>query len=134
MLSRQHDDERATAVVYVDHNMGTIVKDAFVIDRPIDEVIERYRVIIRTQQPDARLPERMDPADARSRIEDAIENFDALTPTWSQDQWPACRAVIELFVRTLPQEVVAMGTGHPRCRWCYPSRATSSSPASSATA
>ncbi len=31
-----------TAMVYVDHNMGTIVKDAFVIDRPIDDVIEIY--------------------------------------------------------------------------------------------
>lgn len=34
-----------TAVVYVDHNMGTLVKNAFVGAAPLDEVLDRLRTV-----------------------------------------------------------------------------------------
>ena len=58
-----------TAVIYIDHNLGTIVKDAFTAPGSIGEVIERMREI--TDDPDVRLGD-ISLADARVRAAEAI--------------------------------------------------------------
>lgn len=86
-------------MVYVDHNMGTIVKDAFVIDRPIDDVIEIYND--KVADPEGTFAD-TDPARARAAVEEAIDHGAMLFPPVETDTWPMCRPLVEWLVRRLP--------------------------------
>ncbi|MGH3815694.1 MAG: hypothetical protein ACRDUV_25125, partial [Pseudonocardiaceae bacterium] len=59
-----------TAVVYIDHNMGTLVKDAFAVPEPVGELVERMLTLAADPDTEAR---DLDQADARARITEAIE-------------------------------------------------------------
>jgi hypothetical protein len=60
-----------TAVVYVDHNLGTLVKDAFVVSDPLGDVVE-HLCAAAADDPDT-VARPLAPADARVRISEAIE-------------------------------------------------------------
>jgi hypothetical protein len=93
------DGHQATAVVYIDHNMGSLVKDAFVVPEPVDEVVGMFRAT--TDDPDVSFSD-LDPAEARSRVTAAIELWEmSLTPLESET-WPACRPFVEWVVGMLP--------------------------------
>lgn len=98
-----------TAVVYVDHNLGTLVKDAFV-DR-LDDVVDRVRAGA-SDDPDT-VARPLAPADARVRIGDAIELGAMTFPPCKTDTWPACRPLVEWTTSLLPEG----GTGYPRPDW-----------------
>jgi DNA-binding transcriptional ArsR family regulator len=98
-----------TAVVYIDHNLGTIVKDAFVVADPLDAVVERVRAADDTDI----VARKLSPADARVRISDAIEDGAMTFPPCESDTWPACRPLIEWMAALLPAE----GTGYRRPEW-----------------
>lgn len=97
------DGTAMTAIAYIDHNMGTIVKDGFFIGERVQAVRERYLELIR-EQGDSRseLPP-IDLGEARDRIEEALENLDRLHPDWEQDGWPLARPLLELFLTTMPE-------------------------------
>ena len=60
-----------TAVVLIEHNSGSIVKDAFVVSGPLDEIVATIRAA-RGSDPD--LADRpLSPADAKVRITEAVE-------------------------------------------------------------
>ncbi|MGH3873106.1 MAG: hypothetical protein ACRDSR_16635 [Pseudonocardiaceae bacterium] len=99
-----------TAVVYIDHNMGTLVKDAFVLPGPVDEVVRQMLAI--TDDPDTEARE-LDAADARTRITEAIKIGSISFPPMESDTWPACRPLIEWLTAMLP----AGGTGYQRPEW-----------------
>jgi hypothetical protein len=99
-----------SAVVYVDHNLGTVVKDAFVLSAAVSTVLERMRAA--TSDPDVSLTE-LDPADARTRITDAIDHGALVFPPLETDTWPACRPLVEWALRHLP----AGGRGYERPEW-----------------
>ena len=42
--------ERISPIVYVDHNLGTVVKDAFVIPASLDAVVDRYEQLMEEDQ------------------------------------------------------------------------------------
>ena len=88
-----------TTVVYVDHNMGTLVKDAMVIPQPFDVVIARYREL--TTDPDTRWEE-IPLADARVRIEEAIALGARTYPPFETEEWPSSRSLVEWIIRALP--------------------------------
>lgn len=94
--------ERATAVAYIDHNMGTIVKDGFFIGQPVESIVDRYIEIARESGEFAMSPVPTDLADSRARIEQALTHLDELHPDWEQEGWPMSRPLLEFFVRTLP--------------------------------
>lgn len=96
------DGTAMTAVAYVDHNMGTIVKDAFFIGEQVEMVRDRYLELIREQGDSTTAIPPMDLDEARGRIEDALVNLDVLQPDWEQDGWPLCRPLLELFLTTMP--------------------------------
>ncbi|MFC7485668.1 hypothetical protein ACOCJ7_04010 [Knoellia sp. CPCC 206453] len=100
--------ERATAVAYIDHNMGTIVKDGFFIGEPVEAIVDRFIQIAREAGDRSVTPVPTDLADSRARIEQGLANLDDFLPDWEQDGWPLCRSLLEFFVRTLP----AGGTGY----------------------
>ncbi len=99
-----------TAVVYIDHNMGTLVKDAFVVPETIDglEALMRSKL----DDPDTVWRE-LDLADARVRISDAIERGATTVPPFEGDTWPACRPIVEWLTRKMPLG----GTGYVRPEW-----------------
>lgn len=98
---RLHDRSELTVVVYVDHDLGTVVNDAFVVPDPIADLVPLMRERI-VDDPDSRWDE-IDPADARVRVTDAIERAEQLCLPYTSDTWPACRPLVEWVVRKLPE-------------------------------
>jgi hypothetical protein len=100
----------ATAVVYIDHNVGGIVKDAFVLPMPLERTVEEFRRI--GDDPDQVLRP-LAPADARARIEMAIRGAEITMPPFESDTWPACRPLVDWVVSRLP----AGGADYERPEW-----------------
>lgn len=90
--------QAASAVVYIDHNVGTLVKDAFVVDEPLDDLLRSYRSLA---DPDMSL-EPIDPAEARARIIAAVAKADVTVPPFESDTWPLCRPLVQWVVGHLP--------------------------------
>jgi Domain of unknown function (DUF6398) len=99
-----------TAVIYIDHNLGTVVKDAFPVPGPIGEVAERMREV--ADDPDVRL-QGIGLADARARVAEAIEVGATMFPPFETETWPASRPLTEWLLRLLPEG----GTGYVRPKW-----------------
>jgi hypothetical protein len=88
-----------TALVYVDHNLGTVVKDAFVIDESFDALLDT----LATKQYDQHTTvTRFDHAEARAILDDAIMRGGMFWPPIESDDWPECRPLVEWLVRLLP--------------------------------
>ncbi|MGH3442290.1 MAG: DUF6398 domain-containing protein [Nitriliruptorales bacterium] len=100
-----------TALVYIDHNVGTLVKDAFVVDEPVGVVLDEI-FDAADGDPDSRLRD-LDLAEARARITEAITTAAITYPPFETDTWPACRPLVEWVVRHLPEG----GSGYVRPEW-----------------
>lgn len=107
--------EELTAVVYVDHNLGTVVKDAFIVPEPLDAVLRLMGE--RNADPNATLAELPLP-DARARVTEAVETGAMTFPPFETDTWPACRPLVEWMVGLLPPG----GRGYERPEWAEPDR------------
>lgn len=99
-----------TAVVYIDHNLGTVVKDAFLLDQSLDTVVSLY--MEQVPDPDTVFVE-VDLADARTKITDAVETGVRTFPPFESDTWPMCRPLVEWLARSLP----IGGSGYERPEW-----------------
>ncbi len=88
-----------TILVYVDHNLGTIAKDAFPV---VESLAYLRREFLDAADADSAVAH-VDPADARARIEQAIENGEHTYPPLISDTWPGCRSLIEFVARQLPE-------------------------------
>ena len=66
-----------TVAVYIDHNLGTLIKDAFVIPTDVDAV--RAILLNKTDDPEIAMTP-LDPAEARARIEAAARRPTAPSP------------------------------------------------------
>lgn len=98
-----------TLVVYIDHNLGSIVKDAFPIPEPMGRVVDLQQ---QDMDADSYLGP-IDPADARARIMQGIEEAERMFPPITSETWPSCRAIVEMVARRLPEG----GTGYTRPEW-----------------
>jgi hypothetical protein len=108
--ARLPDGHELTCVVYIDHNFGTLVKDAFVLPESIADVEAHFRQL--ADDPDTRWDD-LSLADARAWIDEAIELAAVTVPPLETDTWPACRALVEWITRGLPDG----GSGHQRPQW-----------------
>ncbi len=99
-----------TAVVYIEHNLGSLVKDAFVLPGALDEVLEYMERL--SEDPDV-IFAALDPADARARITEAIGIAAMMVPPFETDTWPAARPLLEWMTAMLP----AGGRGYERPEW-----------------
>jgi hypothetical protein len=99
-----------TCSVYIDHNVGTLVKDAMVISEPIATVIAQYQQV--ADDPDTRWDD-IKLSDARARIDAAIAVATATVPPFETESWPGCRALVEWVTRAMPSG----GTGYQQHRW-----------------
>jgi len=102
--------DQLSVVVYIDHNLGTVVKDAFVVPGSIDELVAIMIPSIRDV--DLTVQE-LAAADARERITAAIAAGAMIYPPLETDSWPACRPLVEWVTRLLPEG----GTGYVRPDW-----------------
>lgn len=100
-----------TAVVFIDHNLGTAVTDAFVAPAPLDELLEELRQDS-ADDPDTATGE-LAPADARRRIQAAVERGAELDLPLESETWPACRPLVEWMAGLLPTG----GTGYRFPEW-----------------
>ncbi len=107
---RLPEGHELTLVVYIDHNLGTLVKDAFAVPGPIAELVRFMKS--KAGDADTRWDD-LDPADARVRLTDAIELAAITFPPFETDTWPASRAMVEWASRLLPPG----GTGYERPEW-----------------
>ena len=98
-------------VVYIDHNMGTLVKDAFAVPEQLDTLIKHMQVAA-GNGPDTTWAD-LSPADARARIRNAVELSAITFPPFETDTWPACRPLVEWAIGMLPTG----GTGYQRPHW-----------------
>jgi hypothetical protein len=105
-----------TVAVYIDHNLGTLIKDAFIIPDDIDAV--RAILLRHTDDPDVVMAP-LDPADARARIETAADTASRTYPPFESDTWPLCRPLVELVTRLLPTG----GEGYRFTEWSDAARA-----------
>ena len=99
-----------SALVYVDHNLGTVVKDAFVVSESVEDLALKVGQTI--DDPDQTLT-RTDPATARAVVEEAIAHGARMYPPLTSDSWPMCRPLVEWMLRKLPTG----GTAPERHEW-----------------
>jgi len=107
--------EELSAVVYIDHNLGTVAKDAFIVPESIADLIDFMRE--KSDDPDTSWND-IDRADARVRLTDAIETGAITFPPFETETWPAARPLIEWLARRLPKG----GQGYERPEWPAPAR------------
>jgi hypothetical protein len=88
-----------TALVYIDHNLGIVVKDAFVIAEPVDDVIALVQA--EASDPDTTCND-LEHAAARARVTEAIGTGASTFPPLESETWPACRPLVEWLVGLLP--------------------------------
>lgn len=100
-----------TAVLYIDHNVGTIVKDGFPIWEPIETAAAVLRKVIDADPDTVIRP--LDPADARARATEAIKRAAMTYPRFESETWPMCRPLVEWVLRQLPKD----GRGYERPEW-----------------
>lgn len=93
-----HDE--LSLVIYVDHNMGGVVKDAFAVPDRLDGLVDQMRRAADDEDMSWRT---LDPAAARARLQDAIDSGARTWPPFETDTWPACRPLVEWGVRLLPE-------------------------------
>ncbi|MFP5452078.1 MAG: DUF6398 domain-containing protein [Thermoleophilia bacterium] len=105
-LAGGHD---ATAFVYVDHNLGTVAADGFLLAGTFEHI---ERLVRDASDPDTGTAD-LDPAEARARIEQAIASGAMVFPPYETTTWPAARPAVEWLARKLP----AGGIGYERREW-----------------
>jgi len=88
-----------TIVIYIDHNMGTIVKDAFTVELPVDEVVARTAQL---GGDDETIQDEILLEDAAAKIHDAIEHGALMIEPYETDSWPLCKPLVQWMVRLLP--------------------------------
>lgn len=98
------------AAVYVDHNLGTLVKDALVVPGSLSELVDVMAAS--ADDPDTTLAD-LDPAVARARINEAIELGRITFPPIETDTWPGSRPFVEWAIGLLPDG----GAGYLRPDW-----------------
>ncbi len=93
------DGERHTLGIYIDHNLGGLVKDAFLAG-PLDEV--RSKLSSRAHNGVGLAVRKLEPAEARARIERALYMLDHIYAPPVDDDVRALRGLIDGRVRQLP--------------------------------
>lgn len=112
---RWPDGSEAVALVYVDFNHGTTLRDGFTVP---DSLTSVGGMVDRSGRLDGIERSPLDLAEARARIEEARRIEDMTVPPTETDSWPGCRALIDWVVRQLPEG----GVGYERPEWSEPER------------
>jgi hypothetical protein len=104
-------DHSLSGVVYVDHNMGTVVKDAFFLPAPLSAVQAAWSRA-EDEQPDlvyGSTTSDLSAADARARLTEAVEEGHRFDIPIQTENWPACEPLLAWLLGMMP----AGGSGYP---------------------
>jgi hypothetical protein len=107
---RLPDGFELSVVALVDHNLGTLVKDAFTVPNRLEDLVPQLRATI--DDPDVTLTD-LDPADARAMMSEAIDLGAITVPPIETDSWPASRPFVRWVLGLMPPG----GTGWVRPDW-----------------
>jgi hypothetical protein len=88
-----------SALVYVDHNMGTVVKDAFIVPQPLSELSALMAETISDVDQSLTLA---DTTVCRAVMQEAIAHGALIYPPLESESWPMCRPLVEWMLRLLP--------------------------------
>lgn len=99
-----------TISVYVDHNVGTFLKDAYVVPEALEPVLRTMADLL--EDPDTTVAD-IDPADARAKVAEALASPLSNGLFDHEDTWPRCRPLVEWVLRLLPEG----GTGYVHPTW-----------------
>jgi uncharacterized protein DUF6398 len=110
LLGARLPGHELTMVIYIDHNLGTVVKDAFPVPGPVSDVESRLREA--AGDPDITF-RAIGLADARARIAEAIDVGAITFPPFETETWPASRPLTQWLLRLMP----GGGTGYVRPAW-----------------
>lgn len=102
-----------TAVVFVDHNAGSLVRDAFFLTEPIDSVRALMDASSDPVEADQVAWIDLDPADGRARIAESIAIGAMTVPRVETETWPQCRPLLEWAIGLMPEG----GRGYERPDW-----------------
>lgn len=94
---------RMVVLAYLDSHMGGAVKDAFTVSGSYDELRDDFVELIDTDEADITFTD-IDPADARARLEDAIDISNHTWPPPQTDSWPACQPLLRWALSMLPPD------------------------------
>lgn len=94
-----------TVIVETDHTLGTVATEGLWYPGPV----EVARDLLGDDDPDV-IVSSIELADARTRIEEAVEVGRITFPPFETDTWPRCRPLVEWVTRQLPSG----GQGHVR--------------------
>lgn len=108
--ARNDDGDEFTFLVYIDHNLGTLVKDAFASDLPLESLMAHMQSTMPNDGRDEYTLIELDLADARAKVDEAIELASITYPPLETETWPAERSLLEAVVRQAPSG----GTGYVR--------------------
>ena len=95
-------DHELTAVVFTDHNLGSVAKDAFMVPEGLDGLVDQMRKV--NDDPDTEW-RALDPADARAWLVEGIDSGARTLLRFESDTWPSCRPLVEWITRLLPSGV-----------------------------
>ena len=105
---RLPDDRLCLVVAYVDHNLGTVVTNAFTMDDNLDHAVKHWH-----RADDASEDRDLSLAEARARLTEAIDAGATTVPPLTSETWPQCRRFVEWVVSMMPSG----GTGYQRPEW-----------------
>ena len=97
--ARWSTGDELTAVTYVDHNVGGLVKDFFTGLGPPGEIVD----VFEDQAPRGAFQHRLDLADARARIDDAVERWATTWPPFVSEEWPIARPLLLWLASHMPE-------------------------------
>lgn len=92
-------------VVLVDHNLGTVVTDAFALDEPLTQVVQQFEEVAEPGTAIRDIPL----ADAGARLREAADAAELVEYLPDTGTWPQIRPLLQWVVRLLPSG----GTGWP---------------------
>lgn len=99
-----------TTVAYIDHRIGTLVKDAFFLPVPAAEIIADFAQLVSADPDELTLGE-LGLADARATVEAGLQVLDdspyagreaELAPDDDAGMWPLCRDLLAYVLRRMP--------------------------------
>lgn len=96
---RHPDGSEHSLVVYIDHNLGTLLKDAFPADPP-DEVLALFEEAA-DADPDV-VVDTIELDEAAARITNALELTDITFPPIESEDYPAIRPLLDARLATMP--------------------------------
>lgn len=85
-------------IAFIDHNLGSVVKDAFVVPEQLETIEEYFRS---QREPGMRL-DRPDPAWLRATVTAALDRGARNHPELSSDSWPMARPLLRWVLSLLP--------------------------------